>query len=405
MYSVENQNWINVDFKDLTFVGATVNSNGIGGFVPPPEKGQTDLFLRSDGKWISIENGGEQNQNSVDTISIDIYNNKMSLKNYGLKYYKYDVEQDNYVLQLVDQDNPWKENLIPKVVKENGQLVLGWFEDRDIKNLENNLNYLLTVVGNPKTENDESSGIFFELDKKANKTDIFTKQETENKINEIVAASQHLKRVIISSVEDIDLTKKDAEQYIYLIPSGLEKEENKYYEYLVVKNSSGEKVIEKVGSWETNLSNYFTKTETLNALNEKVDKIEGSRLITNEEGTKLNLLLDIQSIDGTLSFKNNQLSIGQIPTNKINNLDSLISTVSEVVEKLNNISEGAEKNYINSTSEQFTVENGELSLKEISISSIADLDTILASKANNSRVESLEKDVEDIKLALTWTSI
>ena len=71
IYSTEDQNWTNIDFNKLCFVGATDNSNGIAGFVPAPEIGQTNLFLRSDGKWISIET--EKLNPNVDSFSIDIY--------------------------------------------------------------------------------------------------------------------------------------------------------------------------------------------------------------------------------------------------------------------------------------------------------------------------------------------
>lgn len=330
MYSTEDKHWNNVNFEDLLFIGATQNSNGISGFVPPPEKNQLNLFLRSDGTWASIAGN-------------DIY-------------------------------------------------------EADIEDLRSKFNSLSTLLGTPKDDVNNSSGLYAELDKKVDKTEVFTKEETEAKINEKVIASQHLQRKIVSSVEDIDLTANDVEQYIYLIPSGLEEEFDKYYEYLVIKNLFGEKVIEKVGAWETNFSNYFTKDEVSTLLDTKLNKVEDSRLMTNDEGNKLNLLLNIQSIDGTLSFQNNQLSVGQIPTNKVANLNDLISTVSEIVDKVEN-------NYISSVSKEFIVENGKLSLKEISISEVANLSTLLEEKADNSRMEVLEQDVEDIKLALTWTTI
>lgn len=39
----------------MLFVGATIESAGIGGLVPPPEFGKVDLFLRSDGEWATPE--------------------------------------------------------------------------------------------------------------------------------------------------------------------------------------------------------------------------------------------------------------------------------------------------------------------------------------------------------------
>ena len=408
MYSVENQNWINVDFDDLTFVGATSKSNGIGGFVPAPAQGQTNLFLRSDGQWVAIPAENQQNQQSPDKISLDIYNNQLALKNYGIKYYKYNEITKDYQIQIVNDTNPWKENLVPKVIEENGQLVLGWFEEiyeQQIKNLASNLDVVFGLIGNPKTENQGSSGIFAELDKKANINDIFTKQEIKKEIDEAIAKSSHLKRLIVSSIDEIDLTKDDVDLYIYLIPINSEIEKNKYDEYLVVQTTSGVKTLEKIGSYETDLSDYYTKKEIINILDKKVDKIDGARLITKEEGTKLNSLLNIQSIDSSLVLENNQLSIGEIPSEKVNNLNNLISSVSEVIQKLDTISLGAEKNYISSVSNQFSVQNGQLSLNSISISNVTDLETILNNKVDKEEISSLEKDIENIKSILTWSTI
>lgn len=76
-----------------------------------------------------------------------------------------------------------------------------------------------------------------------------------------------------------------------MVPSGLTDDDNKYYEYIVVEvdiidEETGEKTkakkIEKVGSWEVNLSEYAKKTEVNNALNLKVDKVDGSFLMTQE---------------------------------------------------------------------------------------------------------------------------
>ena len=51
---------------------------------------------------------------------------------FGVKYYRFVPEADevaaHYEAQLVDSEHPWKEGLEPRVVEENEELVLGWFE-------------------------------------------------------------------------------------------------------------------------------------------------------------------------------------------------------------------------------------------------------------------------------------
>jgi hypothetical protein len=44
-----------------------------------------------------------------------------------------------------------------------------------------------------------------------------------------------LKRKEVRSIDEIDINASDAEQYIYMVPSGLTDDDNKYYEYMVIE--------------------------------------------------------------------------------------------------------------------------------------------------------------------------
>ena len=67
-----------------------------------------------------------------------------------------------------------------------------------------------------------------------------------------------------------------------MVPTGLPEGDNKYYEWILIDG-----IFEPVGSWEVDLSEYAKTSDVETALNKKVDKVEGSRLITNEEIEKL----------------------------------------------------------------------------------------------------------------------
>lgn len=56
VYSSDAGAWVNVDYGELieNFVGATEGSSGVAGLVPAPDKGKTNLFLRSDGVWAEV---------------------------------------------------------------------------------------------------------------------------------------------------------------------------------------------------------------------------------------------------------------------------------------------------------------------------------------------------------------
>lgn len=168
--------------------------------------------------------------------------------------------------------------------------------------------------------------------------DAYTKSEVDTKI----AAADHLKRKIVESVDQIDKNADDAMQYIYMVPTGLEEDQNKFYEYMVFE-LAGQRIIEKVGSWEVDLSDYVKKEVLAKELAKKVDVVEGSRLITEAEASKWN---------------------------------------------------ESEKNFIASVSSDFTV-NGEreLSLNDLAISKVSGLQEALNSKINTDDTRLLsEKD-------------
>lgn len=74
--------WIDVSFNDeqLRFVGATLNSSGQGGFVPAPEVGLTNYYLRSDGTWAPVlDEETQQKINSIEAISSLAQSNNASI--------------------------------------------------------------------------------------------------------------------------------------------------------------------------------------------------------------------------------------------------------------------------------------------------------------------------------------
>jgi hypothetical protein len=115
--------------------GATAENQGSAGLVPAPGFGYQNKFLRGDGNWVDIETGSNYlgDEKTIETDGV-----VFSLKDFEKKYYVYipasgSEDEDNYVAAhyeacAVDATHPWKENLEPKVVKENGNFVLGWFE-------------------------------------------------------------------------------------------------------------------------------------------------------------------------------------------------------------------------------------------------------------------------------------
>lgn len=72
-------------------------------------------------------------------------------------------------------------------------------------------------------------------------------------VNEAVAAANHLKYRIVSATSAVDTTAADADQYIYLVNRGDDETQDKYDEYMCIDG-----VLEKVGDWSVDLSDYVT---------------------------------------------------------------------------------------------------------------------------------------------------
>ena len=126
----------------------------------------------------------------------------------------------------------------------------------------------------------------------------------------------------------------DSDQYIFMVPTGLEEDSNRYDEYMVVSVTDTEgiemRLVERVGSWEVDLSEYATKKEVQDLstiVNTKVDNVVGSRLMTNEEGSKLASLANIQTTDEHLEINSGKLSLKNIPIGKVVNLENILNLI------------------------------------------------------------------------------
>lgn len=136
-------------------------------------------------------------------------------------------------------------------------------------------------VGEEATYDEEGSlieaatGLYAELDKKADKNSVYTIEQTDKKIADAIAAIDHLKRVIVNELPDIE--EADA-NIIYMKPSGLLEDDNKYYEWILING-----VFEKVGSWEVDLDNYALKSEVLNLADTVADNKKAAEKAVADE--------------------------------------------------------------------------------------------------------------------------
>ena len=448
---------------------------------------------------------------TADNKSIEVADGVISMYNFGKYYYKYipEVKDEEtgevtsvarYEKTEVSGDNVWAAGLEPKVVSENGELVIGWFEPNPttvdgvqdqvtavqgtVSDLDDQLNKegglvdqvedLQEEIGHATTEaGDAATGLYAELEKKANAEDVYTKDEVDEAhrlVNEAinakadadnvytksevytqaetniaiaaaVAGADHLKRKIVANKAAIQTyidEHDDAEKYIFMVPTvySYTSESNRYDEYIVLSSVEGEGdeavttyIIEPVGSWAVDLADYVSETELTAYLNDyydkddvadiltayaktsdldgyyKIDEIDDflENIYTKEElADLLKEYYSAEEVDAKLANYDNKETIATNYYNKaeVNNkfadyytseaadekfvvkeADKSLVPNSEI-EKLTTVKANAEENFIKSTTERFTVVNGQLGFVPLGVNDVDGLTTALKGKVD-----------------------
>lgn len=211
---------------------------------------------------------------------------------------------------------------------------------------------------------------------KANSTDVYTKTETDNKIKAAVSSVYKPSgSVAFAALPELSSTNVGN---VYNITDAFTTTDN-FVEGAGKKYSAGENVViievsEGVYKYDVlsgmvDLTDYSTTEQIQTLLNGKVDKVEGSRLITDAEGTKLsgieegaqvNVINSINESEFSLD-ESKTLSVLSIPQSKVSNLiTDLGNKVDKVagkglssndftdslLQKLNGITAGAQVNII-----------------------------------------------------------
>lgn len=94
-------------------------------------------------------------------------------------------------------------------------------------------------------------------------TDGMTASEVATAISEAIAGADHLSRTIVASVEEIDVEADGADKYIYMVTKKKADSGDTYDEYMIVNG-----VLEKVGNWKVDLSDYATTAAVTQAITE-----------------------------------------------------------------------------------------------------------------------------------------
>lgn len=240
-----------------------------------------------------------------DNLSIEIVDGAVQLKNFGKGYYKYVPAVKDETTGEVTTPSTYEyveeefvAGLEPRVVlNTDGKLEIAWYEPseetidgvnakvesvantvgalEEIVNAEGGLvdqvDELQEQIGTAADDaGNEATGLYAEIERldeeiatKANTEDVYTKEEADEAvataISQAIANADHLTREVVNelpAVADADTNT------IYMVPSGLLEDDNKYYEWILING-----VFEQVGSWEVDLSAYAKASDVTNLSN------------------------------------------------------------------------------------------------------------------------------------------
>ena len=447
IYDISGQ-WVNKPIKDILpiFIGTIGEIDGVSGLVPAPRASQTNMFLRSDGTWAevvteSIETDNVTLENVDGVLSIvgfkEAPEGAQPIKNEdgslgwvkpdltAVETLQEDVKNIEQILNPTDEEgNPVESGLIFKVESlkeivgkvaeydEEGTLIAaatGLRAEVDQKANVAEVEEALELKANIADVNDalnlkaNAAEVEEALELKANIADVYTKKDTDSAIATAIVNADHLSREIVDILPDIEDANPNT---IYMTPSGLQADDNKYYEWILING-----VFEQVGSWEVDLGNYATKEnlQTLsNIVNTKanivyyptVDKETGEivqipgEFLSPEDREKLATLVIDKDGNVGMSGSINADNVQGLGTWLTENGSTYITNLSEgnlsqeTVNKLNFI--------ISVDGNNFIVTKGELKLNKINQSQVNGLEEILASKVTTEELNAVISDVNEL---------
>ena len=259
---------------------------------------------------------------------------------------------------------------------------------------------------------------------KANSADVYTKQQTEDKISAALssvykpagsttfAALPAPAANVLGNVYNVTDAFTTTDQFVEgagkSYPAGTNVAVvlvGEDYKYDVL---SGMVDLSNYSTTDEIAQTYATKNEVTTGLSGKVDKVEGSRLMTDAEGTKLagieagaqvNNIASVASGELAIS-EEKELSIVAVAQDKVTGLaDALAGKVNTepgkglstndfttpLLEKLNALPAGAQVNAIDTVSDEFTISE----TKELSVAAIAQAKITGLPDALNAKLESV----------------
>ena len=296
-----------------------------------------------------------------DNKTIVLNDNTLTLKNWGVQYYKW-VEgetegEGEHVLVTVDETNPWIAGLEPKVTTGiDGVLELAWYQPSTltvegvssaVSSVQTTVNNLTNAIGTVEDEagvetvygaiNEVKSSNNSLIEQMKEKLDLAggtmtgeliladgskaaSETVVDTKIASAVASAGHLKRKIVTVLPPVEEADSDT---IYMIKSSYSILEDKYKEYLLV---NGE--FEQIGDTSVDLTNYIQKVE---------NAVENNLTAFSVDGALIDAGIAISDVSNHLA--NNEKHITAEERTAWNEGSALAETNAQAIEDLVKISQ------------------------------------------------------------------
>lgn len=294
---------------------------------------------------------------------------------------------------------------------------------------------IAALEGDVTTINGQIETINGTLETKANSADVYTKTQTDDKIKASISAvykpagsiafaglpepSNDVLGNVYNITDGFTTNDKFVEGAGKKYPAGtnvaIVSPEADTYKFDVL---SGEIDLSDYQTSEQIAQTYATKNELTTGLAGKVDKVDGSRLITTEEATKLENIqagaqvnvIDKVSAEFTIG-EGKELNVAAIEMAKVTGLDAALNgkvdavagmglskndLTDELLAKINGVSAGAQVNVIDSVSDEFEVSaEKKLSVKAIASDKITGLQDALDTKIEQVKVAGTALTITD----------
>ena len=278
-----------------------------------------------------------------DDKTITLNDSTLSLKNWGVQYYKWvEGEGENpgsHVLQVVDESNPWIAGLEPKVALEGGNLVIAWYQpstttvegvNSALTSLQTTVNGIAATLGT-KDDTAGTDTVFGALAGKvdtsgATMTGVLTLADgsaaasenvVDTKIANAIGSAGHLKRLVVEVLPEASAANADT---IYMVKDTSITLGDAYKEYMLIDGA-----MVQIGDTSVDLEPYATKAmltaheedavahitaEERIAWNAKVDSADETYTSLASNAEKLAQLPAIKSIGTGLTLQEDGTLIG-----------------------------------------------------------------------------------------------